>query len=72
MATFDTLLAVQKLRGIGVPDEQAEAMVEVIRESQQQLVTTDQLRMELYRALLIQTGIQTGIILGGVAALTRL
>ena len=36
------------------------------------MVTTDQLRMELYRALLIQTGIQTGIILGGVAALTQL
>ena len=35
-------------------------------------MTTDQLRMELYRALLIQTGIQTGVILGGVAALMQL
>ena len=31
-------------------------------------MTTDQLRMELYRALLIQTG----VILGGVAALMQL
>ncbi len=35
-------------------------------------MTKGQLRIELYRALLIQTGIQTGIILGGVAALTQL
>ena len=72
MAIFDTLRATQQLRGSGIPDEQAETIVDVMRESQRQLVTTDQLRMELYRALLIQTGIQTGIILGGVAALTQL
>ena len=36
------------------------------------MVTTGLLRRELYRALLIQAGIQTGVILGGVAALTQL
>ena len=68
MAIFDTLRATQRLRGSGILDEQAETIVEVIRESQRQLVTMGQLRVELYRAMLIQTG----VILGGVAALTQL
>ncbi len=64
MATFDTLRAMQKLRGIGIPEAQAETTVEVIGESQNHLVTKE----DLYLALLIQTA----VILGGVAALTQI
>ncbi len=64
MSTFDTLRGVKKLRGAGVPDEQAEATVELIDEAQKHLMT----REDLYLALLIHAG----VILGGVAALTQL
>ncbi|MBA2408886.1 MAG: DUF1640 domain-containing protein [Gammaproteobacteria bacterium] len=45
--TFDTLELVDKLKAGGLPPEQAEAVVRVIAEAQNQLVTRDTLKLEL-------------------------
>ncbi len=74
-AIFDTRGAVTKLRGSGVPEAEADVTVEVITDAVNPLVTQQSLdaaisRLEakIYLAFLIQSG----IILGGIAALTRL
>lgn len=45
--TFDTLELVDKLKAGGLPPEQAEAVVRVIAEAQNQLVRRDTLKLEL-------------------------
>jgi len=45
--TFDTLELVDKLKTAGIPQEQAEAVVRVIAEAQNRLVTTDDLKSSL-------------------------
>lgn len=45
--TFDTLELVDKLKIAGIPQEQAEAVVRVIAESQHQLVTKTDLELAL-------------------------
>ena len=75
MVTFNTLRAVQKLRGAGVSAAQAEATIEVLDDSQAQLVTKQDLdaainglRVDMWRAFVILGG----IIIGAMAALTKL
>ena len=75
MVTFNTLRAVQKLRGAGVSAAQAEATIEVLDDSQVQLVTKQDLdaaikgfRVDMWRAFVILGG----IIIGAMAALTKL
>jgi hypothetical protein len=48
--TFDTLELVDKLKTAGIPQEQAEAVVRVITEAQNRLVTTDDLKSSLETA----------------------
>ena len=72
MAAFDTLRAVQNLRGIGVPEDQAETMVEVILAAQSQLVTKEELRAELYRVAFFQFAATIATLTAIVAALTQL
>jgi len=43
--TFDTLELVDKLKTAGIPQEQAEAVVRVIAEAQNRLVTKDDLEI---------------------------
>lgn len=45
--TFDTLELVDKLKSAGIPQEQAEAVVRVIAEAQNKLVTRDDLEISL-------------------------
>lgn len=45
--TFDTLELVDKLKTAGIPQEQAEAVVRVIAEAQNRLVTKDDLEIAL-------------------------
>jgi len=45
--TFDTLELVDKLKSAGIPQEQAEAVVRVIAEAQNRLVTKDDLEISL-------------------------
>ena len=45
--TFDTLELVDKLKSAGIPQEQAEAVVRVIAEAQNKLVTRDDLEIAL-------------------------
>ena len=45
--TFDTLHLVDKLKLAGIPQEQAEAVIRVIAEAQDQLVTKDDLKSAL-------------------------
>ena len=63
-ATFDTYRAVERLASAGVPQGQAVAHVEVIRDTTKELVTRDILKAdlgefkgELYRALWQQVGV---------------
>ncbi len=74
--TFDTGKAVRRLRGPLRSQEAAEAVVDVIAEAQEELVTTSQLRLEL--ALLVKrlenrmlrlVLLQTGLFIGAVAAI---
>lgn len=45
--TFDTLELVEKLKSAGIPQGQAEAVVRVIAEAQNRLVTKDDLEIAL-------------------------
>ena len=45
--TFDTLKLVDKLKAAGIPQEQAEAVVRVIAEAQDELVTKTYLDIKL-------------------------
>ncbi len=45
--TFDTLRLVDKLKSAGIPPEQAEAVIRVISEAQDQLVTKNDLTSAL-------------------------
>jgi hypothetical protein len=45
--TFDTLELVDKLKSAGIPQEQAEAVVRVIAEAQEELVTKSYLDIKL-------------------------
>ena len=45
--TFDTLHLVDKLKSAGIPHKQAEAVIRVIAEAQDQLVTKDDLKSAL-------------------------
>ncbi len=73
--TFDTLKLVDKLKSAGIPPEQAEAVVRVIAESQDELVTRDHLDNALARELApIRTELtvlkwMTGVVIGGIVAL---
>ena len=49
--TFDTLELVDKLKTAGIPQAQAEAVVRVIAEAQEKLVTNEDLRSALEFAL---------------------
>ncbi|MCL7419489.1 MAG: CCDC90 family protein [Methylobacter sp.] len=48
--TFDTLELVDKLKSAGIPQAQAEAVVRVISEAQESLITRDHLDSRLDRA----------------------
>ncbi len=72
---FDTRNAVQRLVKGGLSETQADAVVDVMGDATSGLATRDDLRsamheirMELYRAIALQTAIFTAI----VAALTKL
>ena len=70
--TFDTGKAVRRLRGPLRSQEAAEAVVDVIAEAQEELVTTSQLRLELAlleKRILVLVLLQTGIIIGAIAAI---
>jgi hypothetical protein len=73
--TFDTLKLVDKLKSAGIPPDQAEAIVRVIAESQDELVTRDHLDHALNKALspirveLAVLKWMTGVVIGGVVAL---
>jgi hypothetical protein len=73
--TFDTLKLVDKLKSAGIPPEQAEAVVRVIAESQDELVTRDYLDAALAKELApLRTEIAVlkwmiGVVIGGVVAL---
>jgi hypothetical protein len=73
--TFDTLRLVDRLKSAGIPPEQAEAVVRVIAESQDELVTREQLDSSLARELApIRTELavlkwMTGVVIGGIVAL---
>ncbi len=73
--TFDTLELVGKLKSAGFADEQAEAVVRVISEAQQELVSREYLDSALQRELApLRTEFtalkwMTGIVIGGVIAL---
>ena len=68
--TFDTLRAVRQLRGSGMDEEPAEAVVEVVGEATSPLVTREILDSEL-RGLQLRIGgmlaVATGIILAALA-----
>ena len=68
--TFDTLRAVRKLRGAGMDEEPAEAVVEVDDEAPSPLVTPEMLRSELRKMDLRIGGMLaavTGIMLAALA-----
>jgi len=77
--TFDTLELVDKLKSAGFVQEQAEAVVRVIADAQQDLVTRAYLDHALQREFASQLGpIRTelavlkwmmGVVIGGLAAL---
>jgi hypothetical protein len=73
--TFDTLELVEKLKTAGFAQEQAEAVVRVIADAQQDLVTRAYLDQALQRELApIRTGIAVlkwmmGVVIGGLVAL---
>jgi hypothetical protein len=73
--TFDTLQLVDKLKSAGIPQEQAEAVVRVIVEAQETLVTRDYLDNRLDKVLApIYTDLAVlkwmiGVLLAGVISL---
>jgi hypothetical protein len=77
--TFDTLELVDKLKSAGFVQEQAEAVVRVIADAQQDLVTREYLDHALQREFASQLGpIRTelavlkwmmGVVIGGLVAL---
>ena len=77
--TFDTLELVDKLKSVGFNQEQAEAVVRVIADAQQDLVTREYLDHALQREFASQLGpIRTelavlkwmmGVVIGGLVAL---
>lgn len=73
--TFDTLELVTKLKSAGFADEQAETVVRVIADAQQELVSREYLDNALQRELApVRTELavlkwMTGIVIGGVMAL---
>ena len=74
--TFDTGKAVQRLRDPLQSQEAAEAVVGVLADAQQELVTTSDLAMQLAilekrleNRMLRLVLLQTGIIIGAVAAI---
>jgi len=69
--TFDTLELVSKLKSAGIPQEQAEAVVRVIAESQSRLATKDDLELSLVPVktdLAVLKWMQ-GVLLAGVLSL---
>jgi hypothetical protein len=83
VALFDTQKAVERLRGSGVAEEQAAAMVEMVVEVTDGLVTKEDLREqlalmearlrgEIYRALLFVALVIIGTMTAIMAALTQL
>ena len=68
--TFDTLRAVRKLRGSGMDEEPAEAVVEVVGDATSPLVTLEMLQSE-FRAQQLRLGgmlaVVTGIMLAALA-----
>ena len=68
---FDTRSAVRRLLEGGMPEPEADAVVDVVGTATSPLVTQEILRLEIYRALIIQTGVFTAIVALIVALLTR-
>ena len=68
--TFNTLRLVRKLRGSGMDEEPAEAVVEVVGDATSPLVTLEMLQSE-FRAQQLRLGgmlvVATGIILAALA-----
>ncbi len=69
--TFDTQEAVIKLKSVGVSQEQADAFVRVIVESQNNLATKDDLR-DFEQRLIIKLGALIAFAIGIVAVLVKL
>jgi len=69
--TFDTLKLVDKLKAAGIPQEQAEAVVRVIAEAQDELVTKTYLDIKLSPILtdLAVLKWMIGVLLAGVLSL---
>ena len=73
--TFDTLKLVDRLKSAGIPQNQAEAVVRVIAESQDELVTREHLDHALTRELApLRTELAVlkwmiGVVIGGIVAL---
>lgn len=69
--TFDTLHLVDKLKAAGIPPEQAETVVRVIAEAQNQLVTKTDLDIALapIRTDLAVLKWMMGVLLAGVLSL---
>lgn len=69
--TFDTLELVDKLKTAGIPQEQAEAVVRVIADAQNKLVTKDDLEIALspLKTDLAVLKWMIGILIAGVMSL---
>jgi hypothetical protein len=69
--TFDTLELVDKLKTAGIPQEQAEAVVRVIADAQNKLVTKDDLEISLspLKTDLAVLKWMIGILIAGVMSL---
>jgi hypothetical protein len=69
--TFDTLDLVDKLKNAGIPQEQAEAVVRVIADAQNKLVTKDDLEIALspLKTDLAVLKWMIGILIAGVMSL---
>jgi hypothetical protein len=69
--TFDTFKLVDRLKSAGLGDQQAEAIIRVISEAQDELVTKKDLQLELapIRADLAVLKWMMGVMLAGVLSL---
>ena len=73
--TFDALRLVDKLKSAGIPPEQAEAVIRVISEAQDQLVTKNDLTSDLDDVINpVKTDLavlkwMTGILIAGVMSI---
>ena len=71
--TFDTLKFVERLKGAGMPEEQAKALAEAFKDAQgeAEMVTRKDLQIELapLKADLNLVKWMLGLVLGGVLAL---